>query len=179
MRTNGPEIRTAANGFEAGRRHESEPGSHAAQNGSQQAPQNGSRPTDVGSAPREAQAGEIRTRISDGIVNLLRQSYGRGPEQAKTYYADDLVVCVLRGGFTRVEQMLLEAGRRDTVLAQRHAFQEVIADRFKELVQEVTGREVIGFVSGNHQSPDFLCEVFLLGAAAGAGAGHALSDGRT
>jgi len=25
---------------------------------------------------------------------------------------DDLVVCVLRGGFSRVEQTLLEAGRR-------------------------------------------------------------------
>ena len=34
--------------------------------------------------------------------------YDRGPTRTKTYYEDDLVVCLLRGGFTRVEQTLLE-----------------------------------------------------------------------
>jgi uncharacterized protein YbcI len=37
------------------------------------------------------------------MVALLKEFYGRGPTRAKSYYEDDLVVCVLRGGFSRVE----------------------------------------------------------------------------
>ena len=51
------------------------------------------------------------TAVSDGLVALLKEFYGRGPTQAKSYYDDDLVVCVLRGGFSRVEQTLLDGGR--------------------------------------------------------------------
>src|SRR5665811_1880774 len=42
------------------------------------------------------------------MVALLKEFYGRGPSRAKSYYEDDLVVCVLRGGFSRVEQTLLD-----------------------------------------------------------------------
>jgi uncharacterized protein YbcI len=55
--------------------------------------------------------GEVLTASSDGLVALLKEFYGQGPSHAKSYYADDLVVCVLRGGFSRVEQTLLEGGR--------------------------------------------------------------------
>ena len=47
--------------------------------------------------------GDIRANISRRIVQLHKQFYGRGPEKAKTYYHDDLVIVLLRGGFTRVE----------------------------------------------------------------------------
>jgi uncharacterized protein YbcI len=54
-------------------------------------------------------SGDVRTAISDGIVALLKGYYGRGPDRTKTYVNGDLVVCLLRGGFTRVEQTLREA----------------------------------------------------------------------
>lgn len=111
--------------------------------------------------------GEIRTAIADGLVALFKEYYGRGPDQARVYYVDDVVVVVLRGGFTRVEQTLLESGHRDIVIEQRIRFQEVMADRFKTLVHEVTGREVLGFVSGNQPDPEMTCEVFVLAPARG------------
>ena len=55
----------------------------------------------------------MRTAISDGLVALLKEYYGRGPERTRTYVSDDLVVCLLRGGSTRVEQTLLEGGHGD------------------------------------------------------------------
>jgi uncharacterized protein YbcI len=106
--------------------------------------------------------GDVLTAISDGLVALLKEFYGRGPTQAKTYYHDDLVVCVLRGGFTRVERTLLEGGRGAAVIEQRMAFQDVMRDRFEAVVEHATGRPVIGFMSGNQQSPDMICEVFVL-----------------
>ncbi len=106
--------------------------------------------------------GEVLTAISDGLVGLLKEFYGRGPTQAKTYYQDDLVACLLRGGFTRVEQTLLDGGRGEAVIDQRMAFQDVMRDRFIAVVEHATGRPVIGFMSGNQQQPDFICEIFIL-----------------
>jgi len=109
-----------------------------------------------------AARGEILTAVSDGIVALFKEFYGKGPTRAKTYYEDDLVVCLLRGGFTRVEETLRDAGRGHEVILQRMAFQDVMRDRFEAVIQEATGRRVIGFMSGNQQDPDMLCEIFVL-----------------
>jgi uncharacterized protein YbcI len=104
----------------------------------------------------------VLTMISDGMVALLKEFYGRGPTRTKSYYSDDLVVCILRGGFTRVEQTLLEGGRGEAVIEQRVAFQELMRARFEEVIEQATGRHVIGFMSGNQQHPDMMCEVFIL-----------------
>jgi uncharacterized protein YbcI len=106
--------------------------------------------------------GDVLTAISDGLVALLKEYYGRGPTRAKSYFQDDLVVCVLRGGFTRVEQTLLDGGRGEAVIRQRIEFQELMRKRFEEVVEEATGRRVIGFMSGNQQDPEMMCEVFIL-----------------
>ena len=110
--------------------------------------------------------GDTRTAISDGMVALLKEFYGVGPSQAKTYYHDDLVVCRMRGGFTRVEQTLLEGGRTAAVIQQRMEFQEVMRGRFVAVIEDATGRRVVGFMSGNQQDPDMLCEVFVLAPTA-------------
>lgn len=118
-------------------------------------------------SPREVKRtpqthGDVLTAISDGMVALLKEYYGRGPTRAKSYYEDDLVVCVLRGGFSRVEQTLLEGGRGAAVIHQRMEFQELMRQRFAAVIERATGRRVIGFMSGNQQHPDMMCEVFIL-----------------
>ena len=114
--------------------------------------------------PRSTHAshGDVLTAISDGIVALLKEYYGRGPTRAKSYYEDDLVVCVLRGGFTRVEQTLLDGGRGAAVIQQRMAFQDLMRERFTAVIEQATGQRVIGYMSGNQQDPDIMCEVFIL-----------------
>jgi uncharacterized protein YbcI len=106
--------------------------------------------------------GDVLTAISDGMVSLLKEFYGRGPTRTKSYYEDDLVVCVLRGGFSRVEQTLLDGGRGAAVISQRMEFQDVMRERFDAVIEQATGRRVIGFMSGNQQDPDMMCEVFIL-----------------
>jgi hypothetical protein len=41
-------------------------------------------------------------------------------------------------------------------------FQEVMRERFVAVIERATGRRVIGFMSGNQQHPDIMCEVFIL-----------------
>jgi uncharacterized protein YbcI len=111
---------------------------------------------------KSSRHGDVLTAISDGMVALLKEFYGRGPTRTKSYYEDDLVVCLLRGGFTRVEQTLLDGGRGHSVIQQRMDFQELMRERFATVVESATGRRVIGFMSGNQQDPDVMCEVFIL-----------------
>ena len=35
-------------------------------------------------------------------------------------------------------------------------------ERFEGVIEGATGRRVIGFMSGNQQHPDMMCEVFIL-----------------
>jgi uncharacterized protein YbcI len=117
-------------------------------------------PTEITTRPTTH--GDVLTAISDGLVALLKEFYGRGPTRTKSYYEDDLVVCMLRGGFSRVEQTLLEGGRGAAVIQQRMEFQELMRPRFEAVIEQATGRKVIGFMSGNQQHPDLMCEVFVL-----------------
>jgi uncharacterized protein YbcI len=118
--------------------------------------------TDTVKKTHAREHGDVLTAISDGMVGLLKEFYGRGPTRTKTYFEDDLVVCLLRGGFSRVEQTLLDGGRGESVIAQRMEFQELMRARFVGVIESATGRRVIGFMSGNQQRPDIMCEVFIL-----------------
>jgi uncharacterized protein YbcI len=106
--------------------------------------------------------GSALANISRRIVVLHKDFYGKGPTKAKTYYNDDVVVVLMRGGFTKVEETLLEEGRGDSVIQQRADFQDVMVSRFKQVVEEETGRKVAAMMSGSHQHPDLICETFVL-----------------
>src|SRR6202789_947486 len=108
-----------------------------------------SHPESRTAAEAKRRHGDELTAISDGLVALLKEFYGRGPTRAKSYYQDDLVVCLLRGGFTRVEQTLLEGGRGSAVIQQRMEFQDLMRAQFETVIENATGRRVIGFMSGN------------------------------
>jgi len=105
--------------------------------------------------------------ISNRVVRLHKEFYGKGPTKAKTYVHDDLVVVLLRGGFTKVEETLLREGRGDAVIGQRMQFQEVMQDRFKAVIEEELGRKVVGFMSGSQQDPDLIAEIFVLAPEGG------------
>jgi uncharacterized protein YbcI len=106
--------------------------------------------------------GDTRGNISRRMVQLHKEFYGKGPTKAKTYLNGDLIVVLMRGGFTRVEETLLQEGRGDSVIQQRADFQSVMLGRFKEVVEEESGRNVVAMMSGSHQHPDLLGEMFVL-----------------
>jgi uncharacterized protein YbcI len=106
--------------------------------------------------------GDVVTEISEGMVRLLKEQYGTGPSQTRTIYDDDMVLCVLRGDFTRVEQTLTDSGRSDVVDQLRAAFQRAMAPHFKSVVETATGRKVVSFMSGSSNEPGMMGEIFVL-----------------
>ena len=79
--------------------------------------------------------------MTNGIVKLFSEYYGRGPTKAKSYILDDrIVVCVLEETMTTVEQTLVKNGHGDMVGHVRLTFQEAMADEFKGVVGAALGR---------------------------------------
>jgi uncharacterized protein YbcI len=116
--------------------------------------------------------GRLLSAISNSIVAIIREHYGRGPMKAKTYVLDDLVVVVMRGsGFTALEQTIMDDDGADRVVAMRHEFQRVMAGRYTDAITGLTGRKVVAFLSQAHVEPDITIETFLMdGPLAGFGA---------
>ena len=63
----------------------------------------------VDPARRPLAGGKLLAEITNRIVSLMREHYGRGPIKAKTYVLDNLIVCVLSDGFTAIERTMMGA----------------------------------------------------------------------
>ena len=106
--------------------------------------------------------GEMRAMISNEIVRLQAEYYGKGPTKAKTYIVEDLVVVVLEESFTRAEKTLAQRGEREAIEHIRRRFQQQMADEFTSVVEQATGRKVRVFLSETNIDQDVSVETFLL-----------------
>ncbi len=107
--------------------------------------------------------GKLLAAISTSIVAILREHYGRGPMKAKTYALDDIIVVVMRGsGFTPLEQTIMNSGQPGRVVEMREDFQRVMKDRYKQTIRQLTGRNVVAFLSQAHVEPDITIEIFFV-----------------
>ena len=107
--------------------------------------------------------GEQLAAVTNGIVGLFREYYGRGPTKAKSYILDDrIVVCVLEETMTKVEHTLVQNGHGDKVRDVRLTFQEAMADQFESEVSRCMGRKVIAYHSQLTLDPDIGFEFFVL-----------------
>lgn len=118
---------------------------------------------DPGATEEGLAGGRLLSVISTRFVKLLRQHYGRGPIKAKSYALDDIIVVVLRGaGFTPLEKTMMDSGHPTRVVAMREEFQQMMARRYTEAIEELTGRKVQAFLSQAHIDPDITLEVFFI-----------------
>jgi uncharacterized protein YbcI len=107
--------------------------------------------------------GEQLAAVTNGIVQLFSEYYGRGPTKAKSYLLDErIVVSVLEDTMTTVEQTLVKNGNKDMVRQVRLTFQEAMADEFKGVVERALGRRVAAYHSQLTMEPDIGFEFFVL-----------------
>jgi uncharacterized protein YbcI len=110
-----------------------------------------------------ARLGDYLAEITNGIVRLFSEYYGRGPTRAKSYMLEDrYVVTVLRDTMTTVERTLAENGEAELVRRVRLTFQEAMADSFKGVVERALDRRVAAYHSQILIEPDVGIEFFLL-----------------
>ena len=110
--------------------------------------------------PSELRGGDMLARISDEMVSAKKQFFGKGPEQAKSYMLDDLLITVMRGGLTTAEQTMLKFGQPDMVRQFRQLFENEMTEHLTGLVEKTTGRAVVNYQSQIMFDPDIIVEMF-------------------
>jgi uncharacterized protein YbcI len=112
---------------------------------------------------------ELLLAVTDAMVGLHERYHHRAPVTAKSLLlGDDLLACVLGGVYTEVEKTMIELQRSTIVQETRSAFQDAMQHRFISIVEKLSGRDVLAFISNHHVGPDIEIELFVLRSETGA-----------
>lgn len=107
----------------------------------------------------ERQEAEI-TRL---VVRAAVEYLGRGPERAWVQITGDTVWVTLHETLTHAERNLVGHGRDDVVLQTRKALRRAMREPLSDGVAQITGRDVVAYLSDDHIEPTVSIAVFLLG----------------
>lgn len=101
--------------------------------------------------------------LSNEMVRIYRDLFGRGPDRARCGWADgNTLVCTLEDSLTPAEQNLAKLGEHQRLRDVRMFFQHASEREFTEAVERATGRKVRAFVSGIDTRNDVSSEVFYM-----------------
>jgi uncharacterized protein YbcI len=104
----------------------------------------------------------LAVEISNQLTRSHRESFGRGAGNLKTVIQKGFVVAFLEDIYTPFEKTLISGGHDQLVIDARFAFQQMMRDKYIEIIEAVTGRKVRAFLSQNHIDPAIAVEVFVL-----------------
>jgi uncharacterized protein YbcI len=111
----------------------------------------------------DERTGLMMVELSNAMVRLYKELFGRGPTKARTNYAGpDLIVSTLECSLTRVELHMAGAGEHERLRDLRMHFQYLHEAEFVNAVEQITGRKVRAFVSGMDTKHDVATELFYL-----------------
>ncbi|MGZ4182307.1 MAG: Na-translocating system protein MpsC family protein [Solirubrobacteraceae bacterium] len=106
--------------------------------------------------------GEPNAAVTSALVGIHNQYLGRGSKTASTFHYGNVIVTLMNDVLTHAEKSLTETRETDAVTHMRHVFQGTMEADFREVVERLTGRKVLAFISGNHVDPDVAAERFIL-----------------
>lgn len=104
----------------------------------------------------------MRGEISSAMVGIMKQYYGKGPINARTFVNERYVFCVMEGGLTRSDETLLAAGEEAVVRGYRLSFESAITPVITRAVADITERAVVGYHSQVILDPPHVIEIFIL-----------------
>ena len=102
----------------------------------------------------------LLSQISNEMVRAQKRYFGRGPTQAKSYLLDDFLLVVMRGGMTTAESTMLEFGREGLVRGFRQEFENALAERLIDRLQELTGRTIVSHQAQILFNPNVVVDLF-------------------
>jgi uncharacterized protein YbcI len=121
-------------------------------------------------AATDRPTGSSLSELSDAMVGLYKEHFGRGPTRARSaWIGDDGVVCVLEDTLTAAEKTLQELGELARLRELRMVFQYALEDQFRGIAERCTGRHVVSFVSGLDAATGVATETFLFAPVEGVG----------
>ena len=121
-----------------------------------------------GGAAGESQDGgerqSVAMAISNEMVRLYKEQFGRGPTKARTLWCgSDVITVLLEDTLTPAERNLVKMGEHQRLRDLRLFFQYATVTGFCEPVERLTGRKVRAFISGLDTEADGIAlETFVL-----------------
>ena len=105
----------------------------------------------------------IALAISNEMVRVYKDQFGRGPTRTRTQWAGpDILVVTLEQTFTPAERRLRQLDEHERLRELRLLFQYSAVAVFCEPVEQLTGRKVRAFISGIDTELDLASEMFVL-----------------
>jgi uncharacterized protein YbcI len=87
--------------------------------------------------------GQLEAEISDAMVKLQRGQTGRGPNQARTYIVEDMVIVRLQEVLTPAERQLTGNPHGQSLIKQFHQqMHEIARQNLERIVEAATGCRV-------------------------------------
>jgi uncharacterized protein YbcI len=118
------------------------------------------KPPQIGHADRQ---GLELQELTNAMVRLYKELFGRGPTKARTNYAGpDTLIATIQNSLTPAERAMVGLGEHQRVREIRMFFQHASEADFRGTVEQITGRKVWAFVSGIDTAEDVSSEVFYL-----------------
>jgi uncharacterized protein YbcI len=115
----------------------------------------------AGSATEPDEGQPTLLAVSNAMVKIYKEKFGRGPTRARTSFAGpDLIVSTLEDSLTPAERNLVAMGEHQRLRDVRMFFQYATEQEFRETVERITGRRVRAFVSGIDTGQDLSVELF-------------------
>src|SRR3954447_323880 len=81
--------------------------------------------------------GSVLVDLSNAVVGIHKQFYGKGPTKARSHLSHDLLTVVLEGGYTRSEQTLHTRGYDEQVLQGRLAMQASVENELRAAIEGI------------------------------------------
>jgi len=111
----------------------------------------------------DAPAQHMLSAISNEMVRIYKEQFGRGPTKTRTSWAgSDTLVVTLEETFTPAERNLQRMGKHQELRDLRLLFQYAEVAAFCDPVERLTGRKVRAFISGIDTEADLATELFVL-----------------
>lgn len=107
------------------------------------------------------QGASILMEVSNAMVRLHKEQFGRGPTSARSDFAGrDVIVCVLENVLLPAETKMVQLGDQNRVRDSRVTYQAATAGDFVAVVEGIVGRKVRAFASGVDPDKDVVFETF-------------------
>ena len=101
--------------------------------------------------------------VSNHMVRLYKEQFGRGPTKARTEFAGpNVLVCTLEDSFTPAESRLADMGEHQRLRDTRLYFQHATKEQFTGTIERILNRKVRAFNSSVDTHEDVSVEVFHL-----------------
>lgn len=106
---------------------------------------------------------KLEIELSEAFIKFQRELIGRGPQEAKSYIVEDMIILRFKGVLTTEEKHLVSHDTgKSLVKKMRQVLREMYSKEYEEIVEKHTGCKVLSSHSDTSTNTGERIEVFIM-----------------